>query len=121
LSVYILVVDDEPDVEALFRQQFRRDIRSGRFMMEFATSAQAALARAADIVDPPLILTCPTSTPPTTGACFDDASFLKSGMRHWMNVWRLMRGLPAEESLEDAIGAMLQHQRPRASVRKAPA
>ena len=30
LSTYILVVDDEPDVEHLFRQQFRRDIRSGR-------------------------------------------------------------------------------------------
>ena len=44
LSVYILVVDDEPDVEALFRQQFRRDIRSGRFTMEFAPSAPAALA-----------------------------------------------------------------------------
>ena len=29
MSVYILVVDDEPDVEALFRQQFRRDIKSG--------------------------------------------------------------------------------------------
>jgi hypothetical protein len=41
LSAYILVVDDEPDVEALFRQQ--RDLRSGRFQMEFATSAQAAL------------------------------------------------------------------------------
>ena len=27
MSVYILVVDDEPDVEALFRQQFRRDLR----------------------------------------------------------------------------------------------
>jgi hypothetical protein len=36
LSVYILVVDDEPDVEALFRQQFRRDLKSGRFTMEFA-------------------------------------------------------------------------------------
>ena len=47
MSVYILVVDDEPDVEALFRQQFRRDIRSGRFTMEFAPSAPSALARAA--------------------------------------------------------------------------
>jgi CheY-like chemotaxis protein len=57
LSVYILVVDDEPDVEALFRQQFRRDIRSGRFTMEFAPSAPAALVRAADIEgDPSLIL-----------------------------------------------------------------
>ena len=56
MSVYILVVDDEPDVEALFRQQFRRDIKSGRFTMEFAPSAPAALARAADIADPLLIL-----------------------------------------------------------------
>ena len=29
MSVLILVVDDEPDVEALFRQQFRRDLRAG--------------------------------------------------------------------------------------------
>ena len=56
LSVYILVVDDEPDVEALFRQQFRRDLRSGRFTMEFAPSAPAALARAAEVRDPSLIL-----------------------------------------------------------------
>ena len=28
MSVLILVVDDEPDVEALFRQQFRRDLRA---------------------------------------------------------------------------------------------
>ena len=56
LSVYILVVDDEPDVEALFRQQFRRDLKSGRFTMEFAPSAPAALVRAAEIKDPSLIL-----------------------------------------------------------------
>src|SRR5258708_40291778 len=52
LSVYILVVDDEPDVEALFRQQFRRDLRSGRFAMEFAPSAPVALAPAANVADP---------------------------------------------------------------------
>jgi CheY-like chemotaxis protein len=57
LSVYILVVDDEPDVEALFRQQFRRDLRSGRFQMEFAPSAPAALERAVDnMSDPSLVL-----------------------------------------------------------------
>ena len=43
MSVLVLVVDDEPDVEALFRQQFRHDLRSGRFTMEFAPSAPAAL------------------------------------------------------------------------------
>ena len=56
MSTYILVVDDEPDVENLFRQQFRRDIRSGRFIMEFATSAPEALARAREIADPSLSL-----------------------------------------------------------------
>ncbi|MBR0785380.1 response regulator [Bradyrhizobium iriomotense] len=56
MSVYILVVDDEPDVEALFRQQFRRDLRAGRFLLEFASSAPAALARAVEIEDATLIL-----------------------------------------------------------------
>ena len=45
MSLLILVVDDEPDVEMLFRQQFRRDIRDGRFVMEFALSAAEALVR----------------------------------------------------------------------------
>ncbi|MBV8766838.1 MAG: response regulator [Hyphomicrobiales bacterium] len=56
MSVYVLVVDDEPDVEALFRQQFRRDLKSGRFKMEFALSAHEALGRVAEIKDPSLIL-----------------------------------------------------------------
>ena len=52
MSVYILVVDDEPDVEHLFRQHFRRDLRSGRFLMEFVLSAPEALARAANVAEP---------------------------------------------------------------------
>ena len=45
MKVLILVVDDEIDVADLFRQQFRRELRSGRFSMEFATSAAEALER----------------------------------------------------------------------------
>jgi CheY-like chemotaxis protein len=56
LSAYILVVDDEPDVESLFRQQFRRDLRLGRFHMEFAPSAPVAIARAVELGDPSLVL-----------------------------------------------------------------
>ncbi|WOH48205.1 response regulator [Bradyrhizobium sp. sBnM-33] len=56
MSVYILVVDDEPDVEVLFRQHFRRDLRAGRFLMEFAPSAAVALQRAVEIRDATLIL-----------------------------------------------------------------
>lgn len=43
MSLLILVVDDEPDVEPLFRQQFRRELRRGAFVMEFAQSANDAL------------------------------------------------------------------------------
>ena len=56
MSLLILVVDDEPDVEILFRQQFRRDLRSGRFTMEFAQSAPAALQRIGDAEGVSLIL-----------------------------------------------------------------
>ena len=56
MSLLILVVDDEPDVEMLFRQQFRRDLRSGRFVMEFAQSASAALQRIGDAEGVSLIL-----------------------------------------------------------------
>ena len=56
MNLLILVVDDEPDVEQLFRQQFRRDLRSGRFTMEFAQSAQEALERIAAAEDRSLIL-----------------------------------------------------------------
>jgi CheY-like chemotaxis protein len=45
MSVWVLVVDDESDVEMLFRQQFRRDLKQGRFLMEFALSASKALDR----------------------------------------------------------------------------
>ena len=56
MSVYILVVDDEPDVETLFRQQFRRDLRAERFIMDFASSAPDALARVGDTREHSLIL-----------------------------------------------------------------
>jgi len=56
VSILVLVVDDEPDVEALFRQQFRRDLRSERFVMEFAISAADALARIATTIEQTLIL-----------------------------------------------------------------
>ena len=56
MSTYIVVVDDEPDVEEMFKQNFRRDLRSGRFIMEFALSAPAALEKVKAIPDPSLIL-----------------------------------------------------------------
>ena len=56
MSLLILVVDDEADVEMLFRQHFRRDLRAERFAMEFAQSAAEALARIAAAAEQSLIL-----------------------------------------------------------------
>ena len=36
MTVSILVVDDEPDVATLFRQQFRREAREGAYVLHFA-------------------------------------------------------------------------------------
>jgi CheY-like chemotaxis protein len=56
VNVLVLVVDDEPDVEALFRQQFRKDLRAQRFVMDFAGSAAEALACIASTIEQSLIL-----------------------------------------------------------------
>jgi CheY-like chemotaxis protein len=56
MNLLILVVDDELDVEALFRQQFRRELRAGRFAMEFAQSAPVALQRITNAGEESLIL-----------------------------------------------------------------
>ncbi|MDX1592141.1 MAG: response regulator, partial [Balneolaceae bacterium] len=41
----LLVVDDEKDVEMLFRQRFRKEVRQGLIELEFAFSGQEALDR----------------------------------------------------------------------------
>ena len=56
MKLLILVVDDEEDVEELFRQQFRRDIRVGRFTMQFAQSAPTALQLIAEASEAKIIL-----------------------------------------------------------------
>jgi CheY-like chemotaxis protein len=56
MSVSILIVDDEPDVAMLFRQQFRREIREGVYVLHFALSAAEALDRLASEIEPQLIV-----------------------------------------------------------------
>jgi signal transduction histidine kinase len=63
MNLLVLVVDDEPDIEALFRQHFRRDLRAGRFIMEFAQSAPATLRRITDATGVQLILVLSDSVP----------------------------------------------------------
>ena len=56
MNLLILVVDDEPDVEVLFRQQFRHDLRAGRFTMDFAQYGNMALQRIDDAAGVSIIL-----------------------------------------------------------------
>jgi YesN/AraC family two-component response regulator len=41
--IKILIVDDERDVELLFRQKFRKEVRSGQLELAFAFSGDEAL------------------------------------------------------------------------------
>jgi DNA-binding NtrC family response regulator len=43
MTARVLVVDDEPDIEPLFRQQFRREIHDGLYRPDFALSGETAL------------------------------------------------------------------------------
>ena len=43
MTARVLVVDDEPDAEPLFRQQFRREVREGLYRLDFALSGETAL------------------------------------------------------------------------------
>jgi len=43
MSARILMVDDEPDAQELFRQNFRREIRKGDYAFDFALSGEEAL------------------------------------------------------------------------------
>ena len=53
MSVSILVVDDEPDVAELFRQQFRREARQGTYVHAFRrTRREEALEQLRGGIEP---------------------------------------------------------------------
>lgn len=39
----VLVVDDEIDIQPLFKQRFRKEIKSGQILFEFASSGEEAI------------------------------------------------------------------------------
>ena len=44
VTLNVLVVDDEEDIQWLFKQQFRREIRAGQISFHFALSGAEALS-----------------------------------------------------------------------------
>lgn len=56
MTVHILMVDDEPDAQELFRQNFRREIRDGTYDFDFALSGEAALERLKGQTPPKVVM-----------------------------------------------------------------
>ena len=56
MSVNVLTVDDEADVADLFRQHFRHEVRQGQYVLHFACSAEVALDKLNEGIQPPLIV-----------------------------------------------------------------
>lgn len=52
---HILVVDDEPDVESLISQRFRREIRQGMYTFSFASNGAEALKQITKTAEAPLV------------------------------------------------------------------
>lgn len=57
MSSKILVVDDEPDLQILIEQKFRRQIREGVFQFDFAENGVRALEKVSDFPEYSLVLT----------------------------------------------------------------
>jgi CheY-like chemotaxis protein len=70
LNPLILVVDDEADVEDLFRQQFRRDLRAARFILNFAQSAAQALDLVAEAKASLILILSDVNMPGMSGLDF---------------------------------------------------
>jgi sigma-B regulation protein RsbU (phosphoserine phosphatase) len=56
MPVKMLVVDDEPDLEALIRQKFRREIKENEFQFIFAQNGLEALKKIEDHPDTTMVL-----------------------------------------------------------------
>lgn len=52
----VMVVDDEKDVELLFRQYFRREMQEKKIELKFAFSGEDALQQLHDMKQPPEII-----------------------------------------------------------------
>ena len=63
----ILVVDDERDVEVLFRQRFRREIRGGALDFRFAFSGEEALKVMTEMEQKAILILSDINMPGMTG------------------------------------------------------
>ncbi len=63
----ILIVDDERDIESLYRQYFRKAINEQKLSLQFAFSGSEALEMIGNQCDPELIMLTDINMPGMTG------------------------------------------------------
>lgn len=77
----VLIVDDELDVEQLYRQRFRKEIKSGEIEMKFAFSANQAMEYIAQLAPMDIVLVLSDiNMPGLTG--FDLLKFIREKYSH---------------------------------------
>ena len=77
----ILIVDDETDVEQLYRQRFRKEIKAGALELMFAFSATEAMSYLSKLAPMDLVLVLTDiNMPGLTG--FDLLKFIKEKYPH---------------------------------------
>jgi len=63
----ILVVDDERDVQLLFQQRFRKEIKKGEMEFVFAFSGEEALSKLEDLVHETILILSDINMPGMSG------------------------------------------------------
>ena len=63
----LLVVDDEKDIQPLFEQRFRKEIRNGEIKLTFAFSGEEALKKLADYKQEAVLILSDINMPGMSG------------------------------------------------------
>lgn len=104
MTIRVLMVDDEPDAQELFRQNFRREIRKGMYSFDFAQSGEQALDIPRCGTPPEILLVLSDVNMPGMSGM----ELLEEVRRSWPNVRVFMitaYGDAASESRAKALGA----------------
>ena len=96
MSARILMVDDEPDAQELFRQNFRREIRKGVYSFDFALSGEEAIHLLKGREPPKVVLVLSDiNMPGMTGI-----ELLEEIRKHWPDVGVFMITAYGDQSTE---------------------
>jgi two-component system chemotaxis response regulator CheY len=98
----ILVVDDEKDIQPLFEQRFRREIKSGEINFVFAFSGEQALERLVDCKHEAVLILSDINMPGMSG--LDLLDRIKQNYHEPPPVVMMITAYGDKENYERAMG-----------------